>query len=349
MRATHPDIAELTSQTLSEGDEYPQQSLVDIDWGAVLPATFLVVLAVAIVLVLIRRVRTGSLTHSATRDSVIYAALATMCGAGLFFMLLTDWPLQIRNKFWADHSVLASTLSSALVVGVIYFVYEKRERAEQDARQTGLTGAGLGAVVRHCLHVEAALRLIESGRCPSTPQSEDEGWRYGKPLSWMGDAADGVYSAKCANQDTHGCAKDLADQSMRRLLSGMREWAVLIGSSNDGTEVLLEISALRSALISLRKRQEDVAEMRRTAGEMRLRVAILAWTFEDWSSEPAWIGLRSDAERTSARQHFRRPQFAAISSRTQIPRDWTARTVYPNAGPSLRRRLNDAMTEFKES
>ncbi|GAA3691077.1 hypothetical protein GCM10022376_33490 [Yimella lutea] len=92
---------------------------------------------------------------------------ALLCGAGLVAMIVSDFPLT-ANRFWADHSVLAAMLSSALLVGAVYLAYEYRELERQAELARGLSGTGLAGVVDHMVDLELALVLAVSPR-PARP------------------------------------------------------------------------------------------------------------------------------------------------------------------------------------
>ena len=87
--------------------------------------------------------------------------------------------------------------------------------------------------------------------------------------------------------------QELIDQAIRRLLAAMRDWASLVGASEDGTAALLLLSKMRSALMDLHDQYpsydgEDVPkDQRRQAAaqlvSLRARLRILASYFEAWS------------------------------------------------------------------
>lgn len=89
--------------------------------------------AVAIGL-LVHRIRGDHLSPQTT------LLVSVACGVGLIVMVLTDWPVESMSRFWADHSVLASLLSSLLLVGLVFMVYEQSEPPQVSRRS--YTGCG---------------------------------------------------------------------------------------------------------------------------------------------------------------------------------------------------------------
>ena len=76
----------------------------------------------------------------------------------------------------------------------------------------------------------------------------------------------------------------LIDQCVRRLLSGMRDWTPLIGTSKNGVVALLAISELRKDLMEL----SVLVEQGHAGGDellvnLRQRLRVLAYFFEERS------------------------------------------------------------------
>lgn len=258
-----------------------------------------VVVAVALAAV-VWLIRNDRMPHAA-----VLAATA-VCVVGLLAMILTDWPLVNLAQFWADHSVLAGTLSSLLLVGIVFLVYERGEKKRQEELAEGLSGAGAGGIVDHIVDAEVALALLSSPTDPATrePQFWADWATPGKPLRWLRagrgvilnsptDPARDPRSVKgTADDPLQPWGRELIDQSIRRLLAAMRDWSSLIGSSGDGTEALLLLSRVRTDLMELydlypddyqagslqdRQRAYELAE------QLRIRLRILAAAFEEWS------------------------------------------------------------------
>ncbi|MFC6287582.1 hypothetical protein ACFP3Q_14440 [Nocardioides sp. GCM10027113] len=191
--------------------------------------------------------------------------LALSCALGLLAMLLSDWPSEVLSTFWADHSILAGILSTVLLVGLVFLVYEEREQRHQDALDEGLTGAGLGGIVDHLVDVEVALALVAAPGPPSTP--EWKRWEEaGRPLRWLREGREQLHRTDsglgAADPRAGGCKltdcdeharwrKQLVDQCVRRLLAGMRDWSPLIGASRNGVTTLLAVSEIRKDLMKL--------------------------------------------------------------------------------------------------
>lgn len=68
--------------------------------------------------------------------------LAGLCALSLIVMLLSDWPTDSMNIFWADHSILASVVSTLFLLGLGYSFYEAEENKRQEQLASGLSGCG---------------------------------------------------------------------------------------------------------------------------------------------------------------------------------------------------------------
>jgi len=221
--------------------------------------------------------------------------LSALCGVGLLLMLITDWPTNSLNLFWADHSVLAGIGSTLLLVGIPYLLWESSEAKQQERLAAGLSGAGLGGIVDHVVDTEVALALLSRSAPP-----EDVGWDApDKPLKWLrgmraklrrqssgrpGESDPRALPVYLPNAE-NGWRIELTDQALRRLLAAMRDWSPLIGRSNDGTTALIVLSEIRKDLMEL---SHDLEEQRTTNAEtliriLRQRLRILAYFFEDLS------------------------------------------------------------------
>lgn len=221
--------------------------------------------------------------------------LSAICGVGLILMLITDWPTDSLNLFWADHSVLAGIGSTLLLVGIPYLLWESSESKQQERLAAGLSGAGLGGIVDHVVDTEVALALLSRGTPP-----ERVAWNApDKPLKWLrgmrdqlrrldtgqpGDSDPRALPVYLPNTE-NGWRITLTDQALRRLLAAMRDWSPLIGRSNDGTTALIVLSEIRKDLMEL---VHDLEERRTGKAEvlivsLRQRLRILAYFFEDLS------------------------------------------------------------------
>lgn len=105
-------------------------------------------------------------------------SLAVLCGLALLVVVVvTDWPLGVLAKFWADHSVVSAVLSTLLLVGVGVLAFEAHDRRIQGELDENVTAAGMGGVVDHVVDVEVALALAAA---PLQPR--DEPWsRWSEP------------------------------------------------------------------------------------------------------------------------------------------------------------------------
>lgn len=269
----------------------------------------------------------GLLVHWIRTDrlSARAATIVTgLCGAGLIVMVLTDWPVESMSRFWADHSVLAGLLSSLLLVGLVFMVYERAEQKQQDKLAVGLSGAGAGGLVDHLVDIEVALALLTTPERPEEIVPAWSDWKApGKPLRWLRrsrDVLDGgehdpralppTVIAEVPNERA-----DLVDQSIRRLLSGMRDWAPLVAGSSKGTSALLVLSAIRADLMALHARittmaVDDAQTLDATISELRLRLRVLALCFEEWSGAP---GHRAEVLTACAPLGREQPDFGRTS------------------------------------
>lgn len=223
------------------------------------------------------------------------SALSALCGAGLLLMLITDWPTDSLNLFWADHSVLAGIGSTLLLVGVPYLLWESSESKQQERLAAGLSGAGLGGIVDHVVDTEIALALLSREASPDGVLWDAPD----KPLKWLrgmrdqlrrldtgrpGESDPRALPVYLPNEE-NGWRITLTDQALRRLLAAMRDWSPLVGRSNDGTTALIVLSEIRKDLMELAYELEE----RRTANaevlivSLRQRLRILAYFFEDLS------------------------------------------------------------------
>ena len=241
-----------------------------------------VALALAIAGV-IQLARNGSLSRRQM------AALALLCAAGLLFMLITDWPTGLMAVFWAEHSVLSATLSSVLLVGLGFLVWERADQERQDALASGLSGAGFGAIVDHVIDVEVTLSLLSN---PDPPQVA--GWdEPGRPLRWLRAHRDHLTTGDDPRSvpvripsDEHDWRVELLDQAVRRTLGAMRDWSPLIDGSELGTTALLALSDIRKDCMELSSRLgRGLADERsiQILTTLRQRVRVLAYFFESFS------------------------------------------------------------------
>ncbi len=306
-------------------------------------AVVLAAIFVGVVVALIRADRVG-------KNFVL--VVTVVCGAGLLAMILTDWPLGVASEFWADHSVLSSTLSSLLLVFLVFLIYERGAVKRQGELARNLSGAGLGGIVDHIVDIEVALALLSASGPPDEwrpqrrtgpPNQQHQLWSdwadTGKPLRWLRDDREVIL----ANEDDDPRRKlsirngvtwwgrELIDLSTRRLLSAMRDWTPLIGASEDGTAVLLMLSTVRTDLMALRdlypmdKTGDDpTVEVEPKLVSLRLRLRVLAACFEDWSG--AMKG---------------RPEI--LQTRMPLP---AGELSFGDVGRSLRRRLAKAATDL---
>lgn len=229
----------------------------------------------------------------------------SLCVVGWLFMLLTDWPLERLDGFWSEHSVLASSISSILLVGVVFLLYERSEKARQAKLEDGISGAGAGGMVDHLVDLEVALSLLS---VPVTPgEYAPDHWTAwdapNKPLKWLREGRleilGGHGDQSLVPPDPRGLSTpsdvisvpwgaELIDQCIRRLLAAMRDWNSLLGSSTKGIHALLALSQVRTDLMKLHDNYQDASEpaVSDSLIELRTRLRILAIYFEEWSGAP---------------------------------------------------------------
>jgi hypothetical protein len=188
----------------------------------------------------------------------ILLGFSALSGLGLIAMVVTDWPGEQLSRFWADHSILATVVSSLLLVSVGYLAFEAGESAEQVKLNQCVTSAGLSGLVDHLVDVDIALSMIARNRLSADYE------RDGKPLRWVRPIRERLQAAE-ADPDVqiHGVGlpgqpaapdwhHDLVDQCIRRVIAGMRDWAALVSVSDDGRTVLKKLGEVRLGLMQLR-------------------------------------------------------------------------------------------------
>ncbi len=193
-------------------------------------------------------------------------AAAGLCFAGLVIMNISDWPWEVLTEFWRDHAVVSATVSTLLLVGVGFLAFEVRDVQKQKSLDDGITAAGHSGLVDYLVQVEVALALVQQPAPPS--QDMWAGWsRAERPLRWLRqhqdklDKHDGKVNA--ADPRRFGPAHaadlvgqsdwrlDLLDQCVRRVISGIKGWAPVVGRSRVGLDTLLAFGKLRNRLLVL--------------------------------------------------------------------------------------------------
>ena len=228
-------------------------------------------------------------------------ALAVVCSIGLLAMLITDWPSEVLARFWADHSVVAGVLSTVLMLGIGFLVFEVRDVNAQEALDNSLTAAGFGGLVDHVVDVEVAMALVAAGSPP------DHLWRRkrsktDRPLRWLrtsrsqlarstagGPAPTDPRSRIDSEWPLSGKAEpwriELVNQCVRRLLAGIRDWAPVVGRSRSGVNALITFAELRNRLLEIETclRNGDFVAADELVRDVRRRCRVLAYTLEQSS------------------------------------------------------------------
>lgn len=202
------------------------------------------------------------------------AVLSTISGIGLIVMVLTDWPTERLARFWADHSIFAAVASSLLLVSVGYLAFEAGESAKQTELSQSVTSAGLSGLVDHLVDVDIALALLTSDRPPAELNAE------GRPLRWIRPIRERLQAGTLVNPlalndieapsagQPANWRQVLVDQSIRRIIKGMGDWAALVGVSDDGRLALVRLGDLRLTLVDL---QDALVHDRLDVTDARLR------------------------------------------------------------------------------
>jgi hypothetical protein len=266
---------------------------VDILLGLAILA---VALAIAVVVFLAREGRISSR---------VLQVMAGLCSVGLLAMLLTDWPSEVLAEFWADHSVVAGVLSTVLLVGIGFLVFEVRDVRQQEDLDRSLTAAGLGGLVDHVVDVEVAMALAFHD-VPPDVNGWDKWDRQQRPLRWLREGrhrlerADGEIGPEDPRRwgppgdltlrgDTLW-RRELIDQAVRRILAAIRDWAPVTGRSRNGVQALISLAEIRNDLMRLDRAvgQGDRAGAATLVLSIRRRCRVLAHMFECASgvSEP---------------------------------------------------------------
>lgn len=226
----------------------------------------------------------------------VLIGLSVLSGVVLLAMVLTDWPGEQLNQFWADHSIFASVLSTVLLVSLGYLAFEARETAEQADLNRSVTSAGLSGLVDHLVDVDIALSMLASETAPEQMYAE------GRPLRWIRSVREerqrkstvskaglmlrSDFPTQSAPLEAMAWRTDLIDQTIRRIIGGMRDWAALIAVSEDGRAVLKRFGQVRLDLLELqdhiRKGRPDNA--RTDVAGLRTYVQLFALALERISS-----------------------------------------------------------------
>lgn len=246
-----------------------------------------VVLAGAVLVIVSRRARRRRWTSRGL--SVATTAAVAILAA----VVISDWPTDWLNQFWASHSVLAAVGTTALLAAVAFLAFEARETANQEELSRKVTVAGLAGLVDRLIDVDLAVLMVQQGNTVSSYTSD------GRPLQWLSKTREDLQKA-AGQGDGHRedpeFARALSDedradilaQSVRRTVGGMRDWASLVGTSADGREALVSLGEVRIALLeaagALRCEEREVLEHQLNG--LRRRVQLLAFIFEKVSSGP---------------------------------------------------------------
>ncbi|MDQ3481577.1 MAG: hypothetical protein M3423_09690 [Actinomycetota bacterium] len=194
---------------------------------------------------------------------------AGVCFAALVVMNITDWPWEVLTEFWRNHAVVSATVSTLLLVGVGFLAFEVRDVQRQKALDDSITAAGHSGLVDYLMGVEVALALVQKSESPDADGWL--GWREGQPpLRWLRDDHNAVRLLPQADGRPHpkdpraqgGTAElealddeswrlELLDQCVRRMISGIKGWAPVVGRSRAGLDTLVAFGKVRNRLLVL--------------------------------------------------------------------------------------------------
>lgn len=201
-------------------------------------------------------------------------SLASVCGIALLAMLVSDWPLDVLSKFWADHSVLSAVLSTVLFVGVGVLAFEAHDTRVQEALDGSVTAAGMGGIVDHVIDIEVALALA-SAPCPPDVAIWGDWAEPGRPLRWLRrnrhllEASDAGRRPSATDPRAEaptqilgpdsdiGWRVTMLDQCVRRVIGGLRDWTHVVGRSRNGQQALVQLGALRIRLLRAQSSLEN--------------------------------------------------------------------------------------------
>lgn len=135
-------------------------------WCADFGVAAVVVLSAALVLAA-RRARARSWTAR--------GLFAATCGAlaVLVALVISDWPTEQLNSFWASHSVLAAVVTTVLLAAVAFLAFEAREASAQERLGEKVTTAGLAGLVDHLIDVDLVLFMLREGGTTAAYVSDD--------------------------------------------------------------------------------------------------------------------------------------------------------------------------------
>ncbi len=248
------------------------------------------------------------------RERTLLAA-AGLCFAGLIIMNVSDWPWEVLTEFWRDHAVVSATVSTLLLVGVGFLAFEVRDVQKQKSLDDGITAAGHSGLVDYLVQVEVALAFAQQ---PAPPPPELwAGWsRAERPLRWLRQHQDQLDrrngKVNPADPRRFGAARaadlggpsdwrlDLIDQCVRRVISGIKGWAPVVGRSRMGLDTLLAFGRLRNRLLVLADLIDfsdgdaDLEEAAKLLTSLRANCRALARNLENGVREPRAEVLEED-------------------------------------------------------
>ncbi|YAL83411.1 hypothetical protein ACMYYO_01010 [Dermacoccaceae bacterium W4C1] len=244
----------------------------------------IVALSVGLVLVA-RRIR----SRSWTSRGLLIATCASL--AVLVALVISDWPTDQLNTFWAAHSVLAAVVTTVLLAAVAFLAFEAREASAQERLGEKVSTAGLAGLVDHLVDVDLVLFMLSQGRTVGSYSPE------GRPLRWLADTRRNLleqarieggrrrddptlFSAPL----TLAIRADVLEQAVRRVAAGMRDWASLLSVSSDGREALVALGEVRLRLLRIAGTPADAAGLGAVIDSLRRHVQLLAHAFETASS-----------------------------------------------------------------
>ena len=225
---------------------------------------------------------------------------AAACWLAFVVLNISDWPLETLAPFWRDHAIISGTISAVLLLAIGFLAFEVYDRQQQEQMDRAIVAAGRAGVVDHLIEIDVALSLAAAGSQAHTAEMWPTWREPGRPLRWLRvgrdrlNTTDGVPSGEdpramplptsISNDEWR---REIVDQSLRRLMAGMRDWANLLGRSRDGQQDLADLGEVRLRLLELHAAlaRGDAGGAGRILAACQRSVRTMGWRFEERSFE----------------------------------------------------------------
>ncbi len=228
-------------------------------------------------------------THRLGRRSNGALALASL--APLVALTASDWPSENLNTFWANHSILTSVLTTALLLAAGWLAIDLRGEHLALEVDDSVTGAGLGGLVEALADIDFALTALLADAGVAAHRTDS------KPLRWvrlwrdqqatMGSPPDSgpltPPGDKVRDHEWRRLAEDVVNECLRRLSGGLRDWAPLLTHTRDGSASLVRAARIRLLLMDIEDldpTRDRVAATNVVWDRIRAECRLLALGFE---------------------------------------------------------------------